>query len=94
METITKEKKKVKKEVVPTGPFKLVLHNDDFNTLEWVMGCLQDICGHSPEQAEQCTMIVHQRGHCDIKVGGQDALNKMKVDLLLRHLDATIEKNY
>jgi ATP-dependent Clp protease adaptor protein ClpS len=45
---------------VPTGTHKLILHNDDFNTLDWVMGCLRDVCKHSPTQAEQC--MVRSKG--------------------------------
>ena len=34
---------------------KLVLYNDDFNTFDFVIECLIDICGHTMDQATQCT---------------------------------------
>ena len=38
---------------------KLVLWNDDVNTFDFVIECLIEICGHTLEQAEQCTILVH-----------------------------------
>ena len=39
--------------------YKLVLHNDDVNTFDFVIECLIEICKHTLEQAEQCTILVH-----------------------------------
>jgi len=36
----------------------LILFNDDFNTFEFVIETLIDVCKHEPEQAEQCTFIL------------------------------------
>ena len=77
----------------PTGTHKLILHNDDFNELQWVINCLMDICKHSMEQAEQCAILVHHNGKCDIKLGDEETLNKMKLGLLIRQLSVTLEKN-
>lgn len=41
--------------------YKLVLHNDDVNTFDFVIECLIEICKHTPEQAEQCTLLVHYK---------------------------------
>lgn len=47
--------------------YKLVLHNDDVNTFDFVIECLIEICKHTPEQAEQCTLLVHYKGKCTVK---------------------------
>ncbi len=41
---------------------KLVIHNDDVNTFDWVADALIDICNHTTVQAEQCAMIIHTKG--------------------------------
>lgn len=78
---------------LPTGTHKLTLHNDDFNEFYWVINCLMDICKHSLEQAEQCALITHNNGKCDIKVGSEEYLKEIKTELLLKGLLITLEKN-
>ena len=48
---------------------KLVLYNDDRNTFDFVIYCLEKICKHSSIQAENCTMIAHHKGRCIVKKG-------------------------
>ncbi|MFB0945435.1 MAG: ATP-dependent Clp protease adaptor ClpS, partial [Spirosomataceae bacterium] len=36
--------------------YSLVVFNDDINTFEYVIQTLVEVCEHSPDQAEQCTM--------------------------------------
>lgn len=48
---------------------KLTLFNDDANDFLYVMACLVKFCDHSREQAEQCAIIAHNAGKCDIKSG-------------------------
>ena len=47
----------------------LILLNDDVNTFTHVIRSLVEVCGHAPEQAEQCAIIVHFKGSCQIKIG-------------------------
>ena len=47
----------------------IVLYNDEVNTFDWVIESLVDVCDHSFEQAEQCSIIVHYKGKCDVKSG-------------------------
>lgn len=56
----------------------LIVHNDDFNTFDFVIDCLMKICEHTEEQAEQCTMLIHFKGKCEVKLGTLE-------DLLPRH---------
>ncbi len=48
---------------------QLILYNDDFNTFDFVIETLIDVCGHDPIKAEQCTLIVHYNGKCPVKSG-------------------------
>lgn len=70
---------------------KLVVHNDEVNTFDWVIKALIEICEHSPEQAEQCTLLVHYKGKCTVKSGEFDTLHPMKEGLTDRGIGATIE---
>jgi len=40
------------------------LHNDEFNTFDYVIQTLREICGHNYFQATQCAHIVHNNGKC------------------------------
>lgn len=82
---------KQKNEEKTSSPSELVLHNDDFNTFEFVIKTLIDVCRHEPEQAEQCTLIVHYKGKCTVKTGAYDELEPMYKKLLDSGLTATIE---
>jgi ATP-dependent Clp protease adaptor protein ClpS len=69
----------------------LILHNDDYNTFDWVIDSLIDVCKHSPEQAEQCAFIVHYTGKCDVKLGPETLLRPMYNELKRRGLSVTLE---
>ncbi len=70
----------------------LIVHNDDVNTFDWVIESLIKVCKHSPEQAEQCTLIIHFKGKCDVKYGTFKQLKPMKDAILDRGINATIEE--
>ena len=45
---------------------EIILYNDDVNTFDHVIKTLIAVCEHTPQQAEQCAMIVlasHHRDH-------------------------------
>jgi len=70
--------------------YKIVLHNDDVNTFEFVIECLIEICEHTLEQAEQCTMLVHYKGKCTVKTGALEKLKPMHQKLLDKGLSSEI----
>lgn len=70
--------------------YRLVLWNDDYNTFDYVIECLMEICGHTAEQAEQCAMLVHYKGKCTVKTGALDKLKAMHEKLLSRGLTSEI----
>jgi ATP-dependent Clp protease adaptor protein ClpS len=53
---------------------EIVLYNDDVNTFDHVIDTLIYACDHTPEQAEQCSIIVHYKGKCTVKTGPYDDL--------------------
>ena len=69
----------------------LILFNDDFNTFEFVIETLIDVCKHEPEQAEQCTLIVHFKGKCAVKSGSFTELKPIFTEMSKRNL--TVEIN-
>lgn len=69
----------------------LILHNDDYNSFDGVIKALVDICQHSPYQAEQCALLAHHKGKCDIFKGILPVLTPMKKKLQLRGLVVSIE---
>ncbi len=65
-------------EVQTSEMLDLIVYNDDVNTFEHVISTLIKICGHSPEQAEQCTLIIHYKGKCAVKKGSFEELKPMR----------------
>jgi ATP-dependent Clp protease adaptor protein ClpS len=55
-----------------TKTHKLVLYNDDHNDYLYVIACLIRYCKHEPVQAEQCAVIVDNKGSYDIMSGAFD----------------------
>lgn len=91
MATITKKKTKSKVDEILSKPYRLVLHNDDYNSFDWVITCLIKICKHENEQATQCAHIVHFSGKCDVKYGDLETISTMKDKLKNAGLSATME---
>lgn len=78
-------------EVVETTDVQnLVVFNDDINTFDHVTSTLIRVCKHSPEQAEQCTWIIHYKGKCTVKTGMLDELRPMKEAICEAGIDARI----
>lgn len=74
-------------------PCMLILYNDDINTFDHVIKSLVEVCGHDPVQAEQCALIVHFKGSCDIKIGLLEVLNAMSRSLNLKGLNSRVESH-
>lgn len=73
------------------NPRSLVLFNDDFNTFDFVIETLIQVCGHTPEQAETCTWIVHYKGKCAVKSGPLSELRPIYNEFRNRNLTASID---
>ena len=72
-------------------PSRLVLHNDDVNTFEYVMETLVEVCEHTLTQAEQCALIAHYKGKCEVKEGAFQELKEIRYELISKGLKATID---
>lgn len=68
----------------------LVVFNDDFNTFDHVIETLIRVCKHTPEQAEQCTWLIHYRGKCAVKSGSYEYLRPMCEAICEAGIDARI----
>jgi ATP-dependent Clp protease adaptor protein ClpS len=69
---------------------ELVVFNDDYNTFDHVIRTLIEICNHTPEQAEQCTWIIHYKGKCTVKFGSFEELLPMRQGICERGISAEI----
>jgi len=75
----------------PENKFNLVLFNDDHNTFDHVIESLVEICGHDPAQAEQCALIAHYKGKCEVKSGSYRVLVSMNKRLSERNLVSEVK---
>ncbi|SFU34492.1 ATP-dependent Clp protease adaptor protein ClpS [Pustulibacterium marinum] len=69
---------------------EIVLYNDEVNTFDHVIDTLIRTCDHTPEQAEQCSLIVHYNGKCTVKTGDFDDLKPRCTSMLEAGLSAEI----
>ena len=76
--------------VETTDVMDLVVFNDDVNTFEHVTRTLIKVCKHTQEQAEQCTLIIHYKGKCQVKNGTFDFLRPMREAICEVGIDARI----
>jgi len=79
-------------EITDTGSaYRLIVWNDDVNTFDWVIKSFIEICGHTVQQAEQCSLIVHFKGKATVKTGDLKTIRPMKEGLTDRGINATYE---
>jgi ATP-dependent Clp protease adaptor protein ClpS len=71
--------------------YSLILYNDEINTFDHVIKSLVEVCGHDSVQAEQCALIVHLKGRCEIKSGIIEVLNAMSRSLNAKGLNSKVE---
>ncbi|MFT5724816.1 MAG: ATP-dependent Clp protease adaptor protein ClpS [Bacteroidia bacterium] len=73
------------------GGHVLVIFNDEVNTFDHVVDCLMTYCEHTPEQAEQCSVIIHFKGKCAVKHGATKTLAPICDALCRKGLSATVD---
>lgn len=87
-------KRKIQEEVdvleQESNQYEIVLFNDDVNTFDFVIDSLIEVCEHTLEQAEQCTILVHYKGKCTVKTGEYNDLKPRCSKLLSKGLSAEI----
>ena len=88
--TQVKEFEKWEDDVVIIEESRLIVFNDDVNTFDHVIQTLIDVCEHTPEQAEQCTWIIHYKGKCAVKEGSFEQLKPMRDAICDRGISAEV----
>jgi len=91
MSTLTDVLPELDLEVAEKKENKIVLFNDEVNTFDHVIDMLVAACDHTPIQAEQCSLIVHYKGKCNVKSGEYDDLKPRCTALLEAGLTAEIQ---
>ena len=81
----------VLEEVIGVDQCDLIVFNDEVNTFDFVIETLIDVCGHSAEQAEQCTLLIHFKGKCAVKKGTFEELAPMRNDICRRGIAAEVQ---
>lgn len=71
--------------------YQIIVWNDEVNTFEWVIETLIEVCNHSEEQAEQCALLIHNRGKYAVKNGSYDKLKPQRDAITDRGIGATLE---
>lgn len=70
---------------------RIVVHNDKYNTFEWVIATFMEVLEHNYYQAEQCAHIIHTKGKCSVKEGEIDLLTPLAAEISNKGLKVTIE---
>ena len=73
--TAPREQEKTKRQ----PPYAVVLHNDDLNTFEFVIGVLRKVFHYDEPQAKKLTMTAHRQGR-SIVWSGQLEIAELKAD--------------
>ncbi|MEQ8522395.1 MAG: ATP-dependent Clp protease adaptor ClpS [Vicingaceae bacterium] len=71
---------------------ELVLLNDEVNSFEYVIDNLVTHCGHEPERAEQCAIIAHHNGECDVLLGTPEEVSMPASKLINAGLTIDVRK--
>ena len=85
-----KEKEEQDVDLLDDNGCKLIVHNDDYHTFDDVIDALIKVGKQTPEQAEQCTVVVHYKGKCVVKNGTRETLMPMHQALLGQSLTSEI----
>ncbi len=70
---------------------QLVVYNDDVNSFEYVIITLIEVCEHTAEQAEQCTLMIHPRGKSRVTSASGAGSLSMRNEICRRGISAEIE---
>lgn len=70
----------------------IVVYNDNVNSFDHVSVCLMQYCNHTLEQAEQCSLLIHNKGKYKVKTGSFEKLLPICEALVENGLNAKIEE--
>jgi ATP-dependent Clp protease adaptor protein ClpS len=63
-------------------PYAVILHNDDFNTMQFVVAVLQKVFGYTLEKCVQLMLEAHETGRCVVWSGSLE-LAELKADQIV-----------
>lgn len=69
---------------------RLILFNDEYNTFDFVIESLQEVCELDVQQAEQITLLAHFKGKATCKKGQKEVLDPMCAKLDNLGIDAEV----
>ncbi len=78
--------------VLDNHSYTLWLINDNYNTFEYVIDALINLCGHNYEQAMQCAWITHTKGKCDVYYALLDEIKIIAEKMLDKGLTVKITR--
>ena len=55
-----------------------------------VIECLISLCDYSPLQAEQCALLTHYKGSCELVSGNNEDIQLIRDDLILYGLNVEV----
>jgi ATP-dependent Clp protease adaptor protein ClpS len=87
----TAKRARSQKDVRPEPFCQVVLHNDDVNSVEHVVKCLQTVFAHNMELAAKIMMEAHQKGRSIAEVEAQTPAIEHRDQLRSYGLSATVE---
>ena len=60
-------------------PYAVILHNDDFNGMDFVVNVLRKVFGYTAERCIEMMMEAHEKGRCVVWVGTMEVA-ELKAD--------------
>jgi ATP-dependent Clp protease adaptor protein ClpS len=60
-------------------PYAVILHNDDINTMDFVISVLRKIFGYSVEKCVELTLEAHEKGRAAVWIGALEVA-ELKAD--------------
>lgn len=72
--------------------WQVVLHNDDHNSMEYVVLCLMAVFGHPLQLAAKIMFEAHKRGSAVAEVEAEESARAHQQQLQSHSLIATVEK--
>ncbi|MCE9614695.1 MAG: ATP-dependent Clp protease adaptor ClpS [Lentisphaerae bacterium] len=72
--------------------YQVVLHNDDHNSMEFVVLCLMRVFGHTADLAAKIMLEAHDRGRAIAEVEAEAEAKVHRDQLQSFGLSATVEK--
>ena len=90
LQVAPEELKRLRAKLLP--PYRVVLHNDDYNEMDYVIFVLLHSINHlSPAEAEQIMLTAHLKGSAIVVVCPKETAEFYQERLLSYGLTATIE---